>query len=145
MTRLSVLAFAAALGLAVPALASPPSDTIRVALNADIRSTDPGTKRDDNTDAVILHVVEGLVAYREDASVGPMLADKVAVSDDGKTYTFTLRDGVKFHNGAPMTSAEVVWSWKRWLDPKTEWRCLPEFDGRGRIKIEAIDAPDPKT
>jgi peptide/nickel transport system substrate-binding protein len=145
MTKLSALAFAAALGLSLPALASPPSDTIRVALNGDLRSTDPGTKRDDNTDAVILHVVEGLVAYREDASVGPMLADSVAVSDDGKTYTFKLRDGVKFHNGAPMTSAEVVWSWKRWLDPKTEWRCLPEFDGRGRIKIESIDAPDPKT
>ncbi|WP_343716460.1 ABC transporter substrate-binding protein [Inquilinus sp.] len=145
MTRLSRLALAAALGLAAPALAAPPADTIRVALNGDLRSTDPGTKRDDNTDAVILHVVEGLVAYREDASVGPMLAESWAVSDDGKTYTFTLRDGVKFQNGAPMTSAEVVWSWKRWLDPKTEWRCLPELDGRGRMKIESVEAPDPKT
>ncbi|MGK9233479.1 ABC transporter substrate-binding protein [Inquilinus limosus] len=145
MTRLSHLALAAALASTVPAWAAPPSDTIRVALNGDLRSTDPGTKRDDNTDAVILHVVEGLVAYREDATVGPMLADSVAVSDDGKTYTFKLRDGVKFQNGAPMTSAEVVWSWKRWLDPKTEWRCLPEFDGRGRMKIEAVEAPDPKT
>ncbi|MGK9167569.1 ABC transporter substrate-binding protein [Inquilinus limosus] len=145
MTRLSLLALTAALATTIPAWAAPPSDTIRVALNGDLRSTDPGTKRDDNTDAVILHVVEGLVAYREDATVGPMLADSVAVSDDGKTYTFTLRDGVKFQNGAPMTSAEVVWSWKRWLDPKTEWRCLPEFDGRGRMKIEAVEVPDPKT
>ncbi|MFE0753741.1 ABC transporter substrate-binding protein [Inquilinus sp. NPDC058860] len=145
MTRLSLLALAAALGLSGTAWAAPPSDTIRVQLNGDLRSTDPGTKRDDNTDAVILHVVEGLVAYREDATVGPMLADSVAVSDDGKTYTFTLRDGVKFQNGAPMTSAEVVWSWKRWLDPKTEWRCLPEFDGRGRMKIESVEALDPKT
>jgi len=145
MIRHSALALAASLGLSIPAWAAPPSDTIRVAMNGDLRSTDPGTKRDDNTDAVILHVVEGLVAYREDASVGPMLADSVTVSDDGKTYTFTLRDGVKFHNGAPMTSAEVVWSWKRWLDPKTEWRCLPEFDGRGKVKVESVEAPDPKT
>ena len=145
MSRLSLLALAISLGLGGTALAAPPADTIRVALNGDLRSTDPGTKRDDNTDAVILHVVEGLVAYQEDGSVGPMLADKVAVSEDGRTYTFTLRDGVKFHNGAPMTSAEVVWSWKRFLDPRTEWRCLPEFDGRGRIKIEAVEAPDAKT
>ena len=37
---------------------------------------------------------------------------------------------MKFHNGAPLTSADVLWSWNRYMDPKTEWRCLPNFDGR---------------
>ena len=99
-------------------------------INADIRSTDPGTNRDANTDGVVAHMVEGLVAFREDTSVGPMLADSWDISHDGRTYTFHLRQGVKFHNGAIMTSDDVVWSFKRYLDPATQWRCLSEFDGQ---------------
>ena len=91
------------------------------------------------------HVVEGLVAFREDTSVGPMLAEDWAVSNEGKTYTFRLRQGVKFHNGATMTAEDVVWSLKRWLDPATQWRCLSEFGPSGITRIERIEAPDPQT
>src|SRR5258708_30707511 len=118
---------------------------LRTRLNADIRSTDPGTNRDANTDGVMAHIVEGLVAFRDDTSIGPMLADSWTTSSDGKTYTFHLRRGVKFHNGADMTSADVVWSLKRWLDPATQWRCLSEFNASGIAKIEQIEAPDVQT
>ncbi|MCK1389235.1 ABC transporter substrate-binding protein [Bradyrhizobium sp. 1] len=118
---------------------------LRTRLNADIRSTDPGTNRDANTDGVIAHVVEGLVAFRDDTSVGPMLAESWAVSNEGKTYTFRLRQGVKFHNGATMTADDVVWSLKRWLDPATQWRCLSEFGATGIARIEKVEAPDPQT
>ncbi len=139
--KLLATACAAAM-LASPALAA---GTLKVSLNADIRSTSPGVNRDDNTDGVVLHLVEGLVAYREDASIAPLLAKSVETSADGLTYTFRLRDGVKFHNGAGLTSDDVVWTWTRYLDPKTNWRCLPDLDGRGRIKIESVTAPDPQT
>eukprot|EP01132_Coremiostelium_polycephalum_P020136 gene20136-23933_t len=118
---------------------------LKVALNADIRSTEPGVNRDTNSDAVILHITEGLVAFREDATVGPLLAKDVQVSDDGLRYTFHLRNGVKFQNGAPLTSADVLWTWKHYLDPKTQWRCAPEFDGHGGAKIVDMSAPDPLT
>jgi peptide/nickel transport system substrate-binding protein len=118
---------------------------LRARLNADIRSTDPGTNRDANTDAVVAHIVEGLVAFRDDTSIGPMLADSWALSNEGKTYTFRLRQGVKFHNGATMTADDVVWSLKRWLDPATQWRCLSEFSATGIARIETIEAPDPQT
>ncbi|KRR06104.1 peptide ABC transporter substrate-binding protein [Bradyrhizobium jicamae] len=118
---------------------------LRTRLNADIRSTDPGTNRDANTDGVVAHMVEGLVAFREDTSIGPMLAESWNVSNDGKTYTFHLRKGVKFHNGATMTAEDVVWSLKRWLDPATQWRCLSEFGPSGIARIERIEAPDPQT
>jgi len=135
-----------ALALASPALATPAAaDMLRINLNADIRSTTPGTNRDDNTDAVVLHLVEGLVAYREDGSVGPLLADAIEVSDDGTAYTFHLRPGVTFHNGKPLTSAEVLWSWQRYMDPATEWRCLSEFDGNGRSTVTGVAAPDADT
>jgi len=104
---------------ATPAAAQKAADMLRVQINADLRSSNPGVNRDDNTDAVLLHVTEGLVALREDLSVGPLLASDVKVSDDGLTYTFTLRDGVRFHNGAALTSEDVVWNWKRYLAPQT--------------------------
>lgn len=142
-TLISVCAFAALAFSAPVALAQ--QDTLRLRLNADIRSTDPGMNRDGNTDAVVLHVVEGLVAYREDTSVAPMLAKSIDISPDGKTYSFTLRDGVTFHNGAPLTADDVLFAWKRYTTPANGWRCLPEVDGRGLTKVVSVEAKDAKT
>ena len=137
---------AVALAAAVAALSAPAAaQSLTVAVAADLRSNNPGVNRDDNTDDFALQIVEGLVGYREDGTVGPLLAESVETSADGKTYTFKLRDGVTFHNGAPLTSADVLWSWNRYMDPKTEWRCLSEFDGRSGVKVESATAPDPKT
>lgn len=126
-------------------------DTIVAAINADIRSTEPGiVNRDDNTDIVMSHIVESLVAYRADTTVAPMLADTVSVSPDSATFTFKLRDGVTFQDGTRLTAADVKWNWERFLDPKTNWRCRTSYDGTtkedGRgVKIVAIDTPDPRT
>lgn len=129
-----------------PVAAQPaPGGTIRVMLNSDLRSTDPGANRDLNSDTITLHMLEGLVAYREDLSVGPLLAEKIDLSADGATYTFTLREGVTFHNGKPLTADDVLFAWKRYLDPATQWRCLPEFDGKGSAKIVDMQAPDART
>lgn len=145
-TRLSMAAAALALAATGAALAQPQANTLRLHLKADIRGTDPGgASRDANTDAVLAHLFEGLVAYREDTSVGPLLAETVQQSPDGKTYTFKLRPGVKFHNGAPLTSADVQFAWTRYMTPANNWRCLPEFDGRGIAKVLAVEAPDPST
>jgi len=118
---------------------------LRARLATDILSLDPGTLRDDNTDAVILHIVEGLVASREDGSLGPMLAKQWTVSPDGMTYTFLLRSGVEFHNGAPLTSEDVRWSLNRYLAPTTHWRCRSEFSNEGITQINSISTPDPLT
>ncbi|MBX9907504.1 MAG: ABC transporter substrate-binding protein [Beijerinckiaceae bacterium] len=144
MTRKLIAALAVALSLPAGAAVAQ-QDTLRLRLNADIRSTDPGLNRDANTDAVVLHMVEGLVAYREDASVAPMLAKSVEVSPDGRTYTFALRDGVSFHNGAPLTADDVLFAWKRYTTPANNWRCLPEVDGRGLTKVVDVAAKDAKT
>ncbi len=117
---------------------------IRVAISSDIRSTNPGVRRDGNTDTVLLEIGEPLVAYRNDMTVGPMLAESVKHSPDGRVYTFTLRRHVRFQNGALMTAADVKWSWDRLLDPKTGFRCLDDFDGTGAtgVKIESVTTPD---
>lgn len=136
-TLLSLSAATAAIGAQ--------DDVLRIRLNADIRSLDPGTDRDSNTDIVQTHIFEGLVGFDEQANVKPMLAKSVDVSPDGKTYTFTLRDDVMFSNGVKLTSKDVLFSWNRYTDPATSWRCLSEVDGRGIMKVLDVKAPDEKT
>ncbi|HET6971922.1 MAG TPA: ABC transporter substrate-binding protein [Phenylobacterium sp.] len=139
------IALCAAFALLAAPLAVRAETLLRARLNADILSTNPGVRRDENTDMLLQHVVEGLVAYREDTSIGPLLAQRWDVSPDGRTYTFHLRPDVVFHNGAPMTSAEVVWSLRRYLDPRTHWRCGRDLSGGGYARITSIEAPDPQT
>lgn len=140
------MAWALALPLALAGFSAPAAaQTVSVSLRADIRSLNPGVNRDDTTDSVVLHMVEGLVALKENGTVGPLLAASVSPSADGLAYTFALRRNLKFHNGAALTSADVLWSWNRYMDPKTDWRCLSEFDGRNGLKVESVTAPDAYT
>lgn len=118
---------------------------IQSSLSSDIRSTNPGVNRDANTDTVMMHILEGLVAYRESGTPGPMLADSIEVSEDEKTYIFRLREGIRFHNGDPVTAEDVVWSWQRYLDPETNWECLSMFDGSSGNRIESIRASNENT
>jgi peptide/nickel transport system substrate-binding protein len=116
---------------------------LRTMITTDIRGLMPGISPDDNTGLVLQNIYEGLVAWRADGTVAPMLAKEIAISDDGRSYTFTLRDGVTFHNGAPLTSSEVAWTWARFLDPKAGRPCRANFDGSRQIKIVAVETPSP--
>lgn len=133
----AALLFACA--LAAPAAAGAET-VLRARLNSDILSSEPGMKRDENTDAVLLHVAEGLVASRADGSVAPMLASGWSVSPDGRTYRFQLRDGVTFHNGVPLNAADVVWSLRRYFEPDSRWRCRSAFGAKGIARVEAVRA-----
>jgi peptide/nickel transport system substrate-binding protein len=140
------------LGATVPAAARGllPPDTLRVAIPSDLRGTDPGVSRDGTTDTVLHHVVESLVAYRDDLTVAPLLAQRIEHDESYQRFTFVLREGVLFHNGAPLTSHEVKWSWDRLLDPRTRFRCRSWYDGSAAqngigARITAIETPDPRT
>lgn len=62
---------------------------------------------------------EGLLAFDQGGRPQPGMAERWEVSDDGRTYTFTLRDGLTWSDGAPLTSRDFVESWRRTLDPAT--------------------------
>jgi peptide/nickel transport system substrate-binding protein len=79
--RLTGLALA--LAVAGAAGAAQAETSVKVSLNADIRSTYPGVNRDANTDGVVHHIVEGLVAFKENSEVAPLLAEKIDLSADG--------------------------------------------------------------
>ncbi|MBJ7329903.1 MAG: ABC transporter substrate-binding protein [Solirubrobacteraceae bacterium] len=98
------------------AAAGPSGDptTLNLAFQADMSVTDPDIFYDVEGNAVTLSGYEGLVRYKPDSTeVEPALAKSWTVSDDGKTYTFKLQDGVTFHDGATMTSKDVKASIER--------------------------------
>lgn len=135
-TKLLNTAVALALGtLAGSALAQAPAP-LRISFTADIRSTEPGVNRDSNSDAVVLHIVEGLVAYGEDAEVRPLLAESIDISPDGKTYTFKLRQGVKFHNGEPFNAEAVKFTFERLLGAEgAKGPQKSNYDSIGEVKV----------
>lgn len=113
---------------------------LKTMLTGDPRSFMPGGSPDDNSTTLLQHIYEGLVSWKADGSVAPMLADRIDVSENGKVYTFTLRRGVKFHNGVPLTSKEVVWTWRQFLDQKSGWGCKQYFNGSGVVRLVAVEA-----
>ncbi|WP_340107330.1 ABC transporter substrate-binding protein [Pikeienuella sp. HZG-20] len=93
-----------------------------------------------STGRVLQNVHNSVVTVDKDLKVIPMLAESFEQSDDGLTYTFHLRPGVKFHNGADMTSADVKYSFERCKDPATGAVNFEVFNA-----VEAIETPDPLT
>lgn len=136
---------ALALGVALAASPALAEKVLNVSFSQDIRGTQPGVDRDGPTDSVMMHVVEGLVGYAEDFSVRPVLAKSVEISEDGLTYTFALRDNVRFHNGEIMTAEHVKWSWDRYMDPATGWRCRTSFNGEEGPAVTAMEVVDSST
>ena len=66
---------------------------------------------------MILHSFEGLLVVGQDGQLAPGQAEKWETSEDGLTWTFHLRDGLKWSNGDPLTAKDFVYSWKRVADP----------------------------
>ena len=119
---------------------------IRFAQSIDTQTSMPGNvARNTATDNIMANVVESLVALRADLSVGPMLADSWDISPDERTYTFHLRHGVLFHDGKPMTSAEVKWSFEFLMKPGSQFQCRFLYNGDRGARVLAVRTSDPST
>ena len=68
---------------------------------------------------LIQHAFEGLYSLDKKGVPVPAQAADVKISEDGLTYTFTLRDGLKWADGTPLTAKDFVYSWTRAIDPNT--------------------------
>lgn len=142
MKRIATAALAAALtalGLGPATAQTKAPLTILRGIDADrydpIRSTATGAVE------VLFMLADTLVSLDFDLkTVKPLLAKSWTVSPDGKTYTFDLRQDVKFCDGRPMTAADVVYSLKRWIDPAAR---SPVANRAGKVK--EISAPDDHT
>jgi len=115
--------------------------TLRIALPADVTSLDlHKTSRGDDALVVGQWFNATLVTQNSDGEYIPYLAESWEFSEDGLTWTFHLRDDVKFHNGDPVTAHDFVWTYERALDPD----LASPGTGR-RLAGMTFEAPDDYT
>ncbi|MFD1406800.1 peptide ABC transporter substrate-binding protein [Kroppenstedtia eburnea] len=87
--------------------------------NGEPTSIDPAKAFDNESMEVVNNLFEGLTRLNKEHQPEPAVAEKIDKSDDGLTYTFTLRKDAKWSNGEPVTAQDFEYAWKRVLDPKT--------------------------
>lgn len=103
----------AALIVVSPGTAMAKGDTLVIANFADAKNMDPQTLTDSASQQVNRQIYESLVSVNAKGEIVPQLAESWTLAEDGKTYIFTLKKGVKFHNGEIMTADDVVFTFKR--------------------------------
>src|SRR5687767_5426665 len=133
MLRRSLFAFSALL-LAGPALAQQPK-TLKVVMHSDLKILDPIW-----TTAYIVRnhgylIYDTLFALDAKLEPKPQMVESWTVSDDKLTWTFKLREGLKWTDGTPVTSADVVPSIKRW----TEKDALGGLLAKSTQEMKAVD------
>lgn len=142
MKALRFLTSAAAIAMA-SALAAQDTPKQGGTLNAVIQPEPPGLMlgliQNGPTQMVAGQIYESLLRYDSDLNPMPSLAKEWTKSEDGLTYTFTLQDDVVWHDGAPFTSADVVFSVDVFLR-ETHARLRASL-----VHVASIEAPDDKT
>ncbi len=126
-----------------------------ITFSNDLTTLDPQVGYDWQNWSVIKSIFDGLMDYKPGTTeLEPDLAESYSVSDDGKTYTFKLRDGLKFHNGRAVTAADVKYSIERSVNPATQspgggyFSAIAGYDdmvGGKATELSGIAAPDDKT
>ena len=115
--------------------------TVGIAQDLD-DSLDPHQTVAAGTREVLFNIFEGLVKPNSDGEMIPAVAEKYTLSEDGTTYTFTLREGVKFHNGQTVTAEDVVCSINRCA-------AVPEGQEKPLVAafsaVKSVEALDEKT
>lgn len=97
-------------------LRRPPKGTLRL-YGVDPVTLDPALSREWRSQSYIVQIFGGLVTFDKDLNIIPDLARDWEVSADGRTYTFYLRKGVRFHDGREVTAFDVKFAWERATDP----------------------------
>jgi len=113
-------------------------EVLRLRLNGDVNTLDPIATTNFTIRNASYLMYDTLFAMDEDYVVQPQMAEGATISEDGLTYTITLREGLMFHDGSPVTAEDAVVSLQRW----------GSVDGLGQIlfsKIDTIEAVDDST
>ena len=116
----------------------PNGNSVTVGIAQDLSNLDPQLAATAGIREVLFNIFEGLVKASPDGSVIPAIASDYKLSEDGTTYTFTLREGVTFHNGNPVTIEDVVYSLERCAGSENDGTPLVSAFSNVS-KIEAAD------
>ena len=148
------------LTLALPAMAqdytpdpnAKPGGSITVTYKDDVATLDPAIGYDWQNWSMIKSLFDGMMDYVPGTTtLRPGLAESYALSEDGLTYTFRLRPGVKFHNGREMTAEDVKYSLDRVTNPATQspgagfFGSIAGYDAAGDAGLSGVKVIDPLT
>lgn len=124
-----------------------PADVLVVGQVAEPKSLDPQVATATNDFRIDVNLYDGLVRFRPGTlEVEPALAESWTISEDGKTYTFKLREGVTFHDGAPFDANAVKFTFDRMLKPDHPFHGTGPFPLAFFFESVAnVDAVDPTT
>ena len=114
--------------------------SIKVGISQDLDSLDPHKAVAAGTKEVLFNIYEGLMKPDKDGNLVEAVASDYKISDDAKVYTFTLRDGVKFHNGNDVTAEDVKYSIERCADTSNGEPLVSAYS-----IIESVNILDDKT
>ena len=115
-------------------------DSLVIVTSSDVLSMDPYRYDEGATNQIMLHIYDTLVSQDADMGFSPCLAESWETSEDGLTWTFHLREGVKFHDGDVMDSGDVVASIKLASNPDS-----PSAYSSYTSSFESVEAPDANT
>jgi peptide/nickel transport system substrate-binding protein/oligopeptide transport system substrate-binding protein len=103
-----------------PAVATTKEDktTLNIWMSSEPAHIDPALNSSVDGGCLAVNSFEGLMRYNESGELEPACAESYEVSDDGLTYTFTMRDGLKWSNGDDLDATDFVYSWKRAASPE---------------------------
>ena len=116
----------------------PNGNSVTVGIAQDLSNLDPQLAKTAGIREVLFNIFEGLVKASPDGSLTPAVASDYEISEDGTTYTFTLREGVTFHNGEAVTIEDVVYSLERCAGSENEGKPLVSAFS----VVERIEAAD---
>lgn len=102
-------------------------NSIIIGIPHDVDSLDPHYSKSAGTREILFNIFEGLLKPTSNGELFCAVADEYSVEDDGLKYIFTLRDGVKFHDGTDVTVEDVIFSLKRCVGSDGEEPLVPAF------------------
>ncbi|HAQ5466330.1 TPA: peptide ABC transporter substrate-binding protein, partial [Enterococcus faecium] len=133
----------------------PEVQEISVSLPAELTTLDTTQTTDKVTFTVIQHLFEGSYRFDEKSQPVPGLAEEAVISEDGKTYTFKLKEEAKWSDGQQVQAADFAYTWKKLVDPKTMGpnaylldnvvNCQDIREGKADIATIGLETPDEKT
>jgi peptide/nickel transport system substrate-binding protein len=136
-----------------PTVAAASPKVLKVHLYEDMQNVDPAFYPSDADESIMADIYEGLVRWKPGTfEVENLLADEIKASEDGKTISFKLKEGVQFHAGyGELTAEDVKFSFERMIDPNLkavyagDWANLEKVDVTGKytgnIILKAPFAP----
>lgn len=117
------------------------SSQITIGIPQDLEdSLDPHKAVAAGTKEVLFNIFEGLVKPDSDGNIIPAVAESYKASDDGKVYTFTLREGIRFHDGNPVTVEDIKYSIDKCADTSNGEPLIAAFSN-----IESVNILDGRT